>query len=68
MEKPMIPILDLSADVESLWDELQVAIQGVLKLPFAEAIADEVLSLPMWPQISDEVQGRVVEAIRRCFS
>ncbi|MFZ5825016.1 MAG: DegT/DnrJ/EryC1/StrS family aminotransferase [Bacillota bacterium] len=31
MEKPMIPILDLSAEVESLWDELQVAIQGVLR-------------------------------------
>lgn len=32
--------------------------------PIAETAAGEVLSLPIWPDITAETQGRVVEAIR----
>ena len=35
-----------------------------VSLPRAEAAAGEVLSLPIWPQISAGVQERVVEAVR----
>lgn len=34
------------------------------KLPEAERAAGEVLSLPMWPQITPEIQSRVVEGLR----
>jgi dTDP-4-amino-4,6-dideoxygalactose transaminase len=33
-------------------------------LPNAEAAAGEVLSLPLWPDISEETQNRVVETLR----
>lgn len=34
------------------------------KLPEAERAAAEVLSLPMWPQITPAIQARVVDALR----
>ena len=34
------------------------------ELPIAEKLAGEVLSLPIWPNIGEEVQREVVEAIR----
>lgn len=34
--------------------------------PIAEVIHREVLSLPMWPGMSDAQVGRVVEAVRSC--
>ena len=34
------------------------------QLPVAEQAANEVLSLPIWPQIGSDVQVRVVEAIK----
>jgi dTDP-4-amino-4,6-dideoxygalactose transaminase len=33
-------------------------------LPVAERLSGEVLSLPIWPNIGEEVQGEVAEAIR----
>lgn len=36
-------------------------------LPVAEAAADEVLSLPLWPQIEPATQQRVAEALRRAL-
>jgi dTDP-4-amino-4,6-dideoxygalactose transaminase len=36
------------------------------KLPVAEQAATEVLSLPIWPQITPEIQQRVVDAILKC--
>jgi len=36
----------------------------VLTLPVAEKLAGEVLSLPIWPNIGEEVQREVVEGIR----
>jgi dTDP-4-amino-4,6-dideoxygalactose transaminase len=35
--------------------------------PVAERAADEILSLPLFPQITAEQQGRVVEALRRAL-
>ncbi len=35
-----------------------------VRLPVAEQAANEVLSLPIWPQIGSDVQVRVVEAIK----
>lgn len=37
-------------------------------LPVSEQLADEVLSLPMHPYLSPEVQDRVVDAVRRAAS
>ena len=38
------------------------------KNPVAEAAAGEVLSLPLWPRISSEIQERVASAIGKFFS
>ena len=37
-------------------------------LPVAEAAAREVLSLPLWPRISADVQRRVVDALREALA
>jgi len=34
-----------------------------LTLPIAEQLIDEVLSLPLWPEIREDVQMQVAEAI-----
>lgn len=36
--------------------------------PEAERAADEILSLPMYPQITEEQQGRVAEALRKAVT
>jgi dTDP-4-amino-4,6-dideoxygalactose transaminase len=33
-------------------------------LPIAERLSGEVLSLPIWPQMTDDVQQRVADAVR----
>ncbi len=38
------------------------------ELPVAEAAAREVLSLPLWPRISADVQRRVVDALREALT
>lgn len=37
-------------------------------LPVTEALADKVISLPMYPGLSDEQIGRVVEVVKSVFS
>lgn len=37
-------------------------------LPQAEAAAAEVLSLPMWPQMGDDVQDRVIAALHQALA
>jgi len=37
---------------------------SAVSLPVADAAADEVLSLPIWPSIEPAVQERVAEAVR----
>ncbi len=37
---------------------------GPAGLAVTEALADEVLSLPMFPQLTDQMAARVVEALR----
>jgi dTDP-4-amino-4,6-dideoxygalactose transaminase len=44
--------------------ELPVYARAVGSFPSAEAACREVLSLPMWPRIERDVQGRVATAIR----
>jgi dTDP-4-amino-4,6-dideoxygalactose transaminase len=36
-------------------------------LPFTEAAAGEVISLPMWPQLSQTVQKRVVASLQQAL-
>jgi dTDP-4-amino-4,6-dideoxygalactose transaminase len=36
-------------------------------LPVSERLAAEVLSLPMHPYLAEDVQGRIVEALRRAL-
>lgn len=38
-----------------------------VKLPIAEQMAREVLSLPMFPELSIEQQDRVVYALKDCL-
>jgi dTDP-4-amino-4,6-dideoxygalactose transaminase len=38
-----------------------------VRLPVAEAAASEVLSLPIWPEIEEATQERVVEALSRAL-
>ena len=33
--------------------------------PAAEQAANEVLSLPIWPQMDEAIQDRVIEGVRR---
>ena len=40
---------------------------GAGSFPVAERMAEEVLSLPLWPQMSEENRCRVTEVIRRVF-
>ncbi len=40
---------------------------GSPSLPAAEQAAREVLSLPLWPQMSEDIQERVVEVITRAL-
>jgi len=44
---------------------LPVYAERNLHFPISEAAAAEVLSLPIWPQITTEIQERVVTALRR---
>ncbi|MEL6181795.1 MAG: DegT/DnrJ/EryC1/StrS family aminotransferase, partial [Myxococcota bacterium] len=37
-------------------------------LPVAESLSHEVLSLPIWPQMTEEVQSTVVDALRRALA
>jgi len=37
-------------------------------LPVAEQLSGEVLSLPIWPEMTDDVQHRVVEAMRTALA
>jgi dTDP-4-amino-4,6-dideoxygalactose transaminase len=37
-------------------------------LPVAERLSGEVLSLPIWPEMTDDVQHRVVEAMRTALA
>ena len=39
-----------------------------IHLPVAEAAAGEVLSLPIWPEIEEETQVRVVDSIRQALA
>jgi dTDP-4-amino-4,6-dideoxygalactose transaminase len=39
-----------------------------VKLPLAEEAATEVISLPIWPQMPEEVQARVVSVVRDALS
>ncbi len=39
-----------------------------LRLPSAELAASEVLSLPIWPTMPEEVQGRVASVVRRVLT
>ncbi len=36
--------------------------------PVSDTLAGEVLSLPIWPQMTDDVQDRVIEALRKALS
>jgi len=38
--------------------------EGAHVLPVTEKLSGEVLSLPIWPNIGEDVQGEVVETIR----
>jgi len=38
--------------------------EGAPVLPVAERLSSEVLSLPIWPNIGEEVQGEVAEAVK----
>jgi dTDP-4-amino-4,6-dideoxygalactose transaminase len=40
---------------------------GALKLPASEAAAREVLSLPVYPQLSEAQIGHVCRALRACL-
>jgi len=40
---------------------------GAGSFPVAERMAEEVLSLPLWPQMSEENRCRVTEVNRRIF-
>ena len=40
-----------------IYDDMDVS------MPNAERLAGEVLSLPIWPQMDDETQDRVIEAV-----
>ena len=44
--------------------ELKIPVKGAPVLPVAENFSGEVLSLPIWPNIGEDVQGEVAEAIR----
>lgn len=35
--------------------------------PISDQLAGEVLSLPIWPQMTDDVQDRVIEAVRQAM-
>ncbi len=37
-------------------------------LPLAEKLEEQVLSLPIWLRMSEEVQRQVTEALRACIS
>lgn len=39
-----------------------------ITIPVAEAMAKEVISLPIWPQITPEIQLRVVDALKSAMS
>ena len=41
---------------------------GSLSLPVAEKAATEILSLPMYPELTDEEVGQVIEALRQVFA
>jgi dTDP-4-amino-4,6-dideoxygalactose transaminase len=41
---------------------------GNLALPIAERTADEVLSLPMFPHLSDEQVARVCDAVHEALA
>ena len=69
----MIPILDLKARYESIKDEINAAMADALEstqfigegsLPVSEAASQEVLSLPVYPELTEEQQVMVAEAIR----
>ena len=69
----MIPILDLKARYESIKDEINAAMADALEstqfigegsLPVSEAASREVLSLPVYPELTEEQQVMVAEAIR----
>ena len=47
---------------------LPVYADDPVSLPIAEGLSDEVLSLPIWPQMKEAVQRRVVEALRAAVS
>jgi dTDP-4-amino-4,6-dideoxygalactose transaminase len=36
-------------------------------LPVTEKVSEEVLSLPIWPQMTLTQQDEVVEKLKRCF-
>ena len=38
-----------------------------VRLPVVEAAATEVLSLPIWPEIEESTQDRVVNALREAL-
>jgi dTDP-4-amino-4,6-dideoxygalactose transaminase len=42
--------------------------QGNFDLPLTEAAAGEVLSLPIWPQLSQTVQERVVTSLQQALA
>lgn len=39
-----------------------------LEMPLAERAASEALSLPIWPQMTEDVQERVIQAVRECLA
>jgi dTDP-4-amino-4,6-dideoxygalactose transaminase len=40
---------------------------GAVKLPVTEAIVEEILSLPMYPELTDDQVTRVIDAVRGFF-
>ncbi|WP_306591074.1 DegT/DnrJ/EryC1/StrS aminotransferase family protein [Geothrix sp. 21YS21S-4] len=40
---------------------------AVVTCPVAEATSQKILSLPIWPEITEEIQRRIAFAIRRCL-
>jgi dTDP-4-amino-4,6-dideoxygalactose transaminase len=48
--------------------QLPVYAQLNFNLPLTEAAAGEVLSLPIWPQLSQTVQKRVVTSLQQALA